>query len=147
MKKNNSMKGFTLAELLVVVAIIAVLVAVSIPVFTGKLERARETTDIANMRAAKAAAVTAYLGDETITTGTVTKTLGSAQTEDVSVYYNSDSGKLQTTVPSGIHGKGTAADGGTVYTGYSSTGTYTNQYIIVTVVKDGTVNVKWSLEN
>lgn len=57
-------KGFTLAELLVVVAIIAILVAVSIPIFTGKLNQARVNTDIANVRAAKAAAVTEYLNDE-----------------------------------------------------------------------------------
>lgn len=34
-------KGFTLAELLIVVAIIAVLVAISIPIFTGQMEKAR----------------------------------------------------------------------------------------------------------
>lgn len=61
-------KGFTLAELLVVVAIIAILVAVSIPIFTGKLNQAKESTDLANERAAKAVAVTAYLSDE-ITVG------------------------------------------------------------------------------
>ena len=48
MKKNN--KGFTLAELLIVVAIIAVLVAIAIPIFTSQLEKAREATDIANIR-------------------------------------------------------------------------------------------------
>lgn len=32
---SSRSKGFTLAELLIVVAIIAVLVAVSIPIFTG----------------------------------------------------------------------------------------------------------------
>lgn len=42
--------GFTMAELLVVVAIIAVLVAVAIPVFSGQLEKSRESTDIANIR-------------------------------------------------------------------------------------------------
>ncbi|MEG1315492.1 MAG: prepilin-type N-terminal cleavage/methylation domain-containing protein [Anaerovoracaceae bacterium] len=57
-------KGFTLAELLVVVAIIAILVAVSIPIFSGKLQEARENTDLANVRAAKAAAVTEYLSNE-----------------------------------------------------------------------------------
>ena len=39
----------------------AVLVAVSIPIFTSQLEKSREATDTANLRAAKAAAVTAYL--------------------------------------------------------------------------------------
>lgn len=53
MKKTNK-KGFTLAELLVVVAIIAVLVAIAIPIFTSQLEKAREATDAANLRAAYA---------------------------------------------------------------------------------------------
>ena len=61
MKKEE---GFTLAELLIVVAIIAVLVAVSIPIFTAQLEKSRESTDFANLRAAKAAAVSALLTDE-----------------------------------------------------------------------------------
>lgn len=67
LKTKLNKKGFTLAELLVVVAIIAILVAVSIPIFTGKLGQARVNTDIANVRAAKAAAVTEYLNDETQT--------------------------------------------------------------------------------
>lgn len=49
MKKNT--KGFTLAELLMVVAIIAVLVAISIPVFTSQLHKARVAADWANVRA------------------------------------------------------------------------------------------------
>ncbi len=60
MKKMNK-KGFTLAELLIVVAIIAVLVAISIPIFTSQLERSREATDLANIRAAYAEAVSDYL--------------------------------------------------------------------------------------
>ena len=44
-------KGFTLAELLIVVAIIAVLVAIGIPIFTSQLEKSREATDAANIRA------------------------------------------------------------------------------------------------
>lgn len=51
-KRKN--KGFTLAELLVVVAIIAVLVAISIPIFSSQLEKARQATDLANIRAAYA---------------------------------------------------------------------------------------------
>lgn len=53
MKKNNN-KGFTLMEMLIVVAIIAVLVAIAIPVFTNQLEKAREATDVANIRSAYA---------------------------------------------------------------------------------------------
>lgn len=39
-------------EMLIVVAIIAVLIAIAIPVFTSQLERSREATDMANVRAA-----------------------------------------------------------------------------------------------
>ena len=56
MRKINK-KGFTLAELLIVVAIIAVLVAISIPIFTAQLKKARLATNQANARAAYASAV------------------------------------------------------------------------------------------
>lgn len=52
--KQTNRKGFTLAELLIVVAIIAVLVAISIPIFTSQLEKSREAVDAANIRAAYA---------------------------------------------------------------------------------------------
>lgn len=61
LRKNE--KGFTLAELLIVVAIIGVLVAISIPIFTSQLEKAREATDAANIRAAYAAVSTDVLTD------------------------------------------------------------------------------------
>lgn len=49
LKKNE--KGFTLMEMLIVVAIIAVLVAIAIPTFTSSLNRAKAATDAANIRA------------------------------------------------------------------------------------------------
>lgn len=56
-------KGFTLAELLIVTAIIAVLVAISIPIFSSQLEKSRLAVDMANVRSAKAAAAAAYMSD------------------------------------------------------------------------------------
>ena len=81
LKKKVNKKGFTLAELLIVIAILGILVAVSIPVFVGKLDEAREKTDAANERAAKAAAVTAFLNDELAA--------------DTPKYYDAETGKLE----------------------------------------------------
>lgn len=62
MKDNHCReKGFTLAELLVVVAIVGILVAISVPLFTAQLGKARKATNEANMRAAKIAATAQYL--------------------------------------------------------------------------------------
>ena len=60
-KAKENKKGFTLAELLIVVAIIAVLVAISIPIFTSQLEKSRDAVSIANLRAAYAEAASDYL--------------------------------------------------------------------------------------
>ena len=61
MKKNK--KGFTLAELLIVVAIIGVLVAISIPVFAKQKLKAQEAVDKANLRAAYAEVMAAAASD------------------------------------------------------------------------------------
>lgn len=115
LKKKLNKKGFTLAELLIVVAIIAVLVAISIPIFTSQLEKSREATDLANLRAAKAEAVVAIL-DGTATAG--------------DKYYNPSTGKLDAAASDATKiGKGTAStvagvnyttDG--IYTQFSYTG-------------------------
>lgn len=69
--------GFTLIEMLIVVAIIAILVAVSIPLVGNALERAKVATDAANERAAKAEMTIMYLnktanpGDTAYTTGKI----------------------------------------------------------------------------
>lgn len=72
MKKMNK-KGFTLAELLIVVAIIAVLVAIAIPVFSAQLEKSRQATDLANLRSSYAEAIASYLTSNSDQTGTYYK--------------------------------------------------------------------------
>lgn len=66
MKKVNNKKGFTLAELLVVLAILAVLVAVAIPLFTSAIGDAQETAQNANYRAVRAAAVVEILSNDSV---------------------------------------------------------------------------------
>ena len=69
-KKNK--KGFTLMEMLIVVAIIAVLVAIAIPVLSNNLHKAKVAADWANVRA-----YYADLQAEYLTTGEEFKYLGS----------------------------------------------------------------------
>lgn len=61
---NKTNKGFSLAELLIVIAIIAVLAAIAIAVFTTQLEKSREAADASDIRSQYAEVMT-----EAITTG------------------------------------------------------------------------------
>ena len=63
MKKNN--KGFTLAELLIVIAIIGVLVGIAIPVLNSQLEKSRKAKDLHTARSIESVLVTA-VNDGTI---------------------------------------------------------------------------------
>ena len=73
------------------------MVAVSIPIFTSQLEKAREATDMSNLRAAKAEAVSEYL------TGDLAEGISE---------YDIATGKLVAS-GSGSKGKGTANNPGT----------------------------------
>ena len=53
LKNRRNRKGFTLAELLIVVAIIAVLVAIAVPLFVGQVKEAEDATKSANIRAVR----------------------------------------------------------------------------------------------
>ena len=49
--KHRQKQGFTIMEMLIVVAIIAVLVAIAIPTFNNSLHKAKVAADEANLRA------------------------------------------------------------------------------------------------
>lgn len=154
MKKWNQ-KGFTLAELLIVVAIIAVLVAISIPIFNQQLEKSRENTDIANLRAAKAAAVSAYLTEDS-NLGLDTFT---ATNKYVVLVYDASAGVLkspatETAIKSmGVkaYGKGTSTQGGCAEYEMRPTINYTQDsvaaggVIVVQIDSGGNLKMGWEI--
>ena len=75
MKKIKNTKGFTLMEMLIVVAIIAILIAIAIPTFNSSLNKAKVATDEANIRSGYAAVMTQLLTSDTAVTNDTTYTL------------------------------------------------------------------------
>lgn len=89
MKKLMNKKGFTLMEMLIVVAIIVILVAISIPTFTSQLDNAKKATDDANLRGAKGIAEVADM-----TAGGWESIIGEtyADDEEYTLYYDIEKG-------------------------------------------------------
>ena len=115
-KLMKNKKGFTLMEMLIVVAIIVILVAISIPVFTSSLNEAKTATDDANMRAAKGLAVSMELTNA-LANGTY--------------YYDAENGKIESGTPANT------------FEGYGQAGDNKGEYIIVTVADTG-ITYAWS---
>jgi len=134
-RKNS---GFTLIEMLIVVAIIAILIMVSIPLVTGALEKARDATDQANERAAKAEAVLYYTGvvskDELTDAG---YTPGSDTSDTVTLFYDADTGKIVKTAPTTKYGQCTGKGDC-----YQSVDSHVNKVIQIEI-KGGVITPKW----
>ena len=63
-RKTRARRGFTLMEMLIVIAIIAVLIAIAVPVFNSQTTRAKIETDNANLRTAQAVAMAKFMDGE-----------------------------------------------------------------------------------
>ena len=137
MKKLRRKNGFTLIEMLIVVAIIAILIAVSIPLVSSSLERAREATDAANERAAKAEILICYMTDSECATGEKVVALDDTRTGLPSrkyYAYDAASGKLMQKAPDVRYGK-------------CSKHKHENGYLLVWIRKNGDVSMLWTAGN
>lgn len=71
MNRETRKKGFTLVEMLVVIAIIAVLVAIVIPVVSNVTSKAKAATDAANLRSVMGLANTLLMENDTDAAATI----------------------------------------------------------------------------
>lgn len=88
-KKLKNRKGFTLMEMLIVVAIIAILVAIAIPTFNSALNNAKKATDDANLRAAKAVLISQTMLAESGETDVTKPTVGMVFNPETGVFVES----------------------------------------------------------
>ena len=147
--KARRKKGFTMAELLIVVAIVGVLVAISIPIFNKHIEKTRETYDIATMRQAASAAIDLYyagINDQASANAVGLNWDGGGNESGTNAYgaYDPKTGRFYKSrgdLPesSRKYGKGTKTDGGMTFVrgnangAYNPTLDYTNAVVMVSI--------------
>ena len=131
--KNKLKKhgGFTLVEMLIVVAIIAILIAVSIPLVSSSLEQTKHATDAANERAAKAEIMLQFLaGDNAKVDVGESGTAVNQIEEDTIYYYNAAKGMIADKTSNS--GKA-----------YGQHGKHRNCFLAMSI-KDSVVTMQWT---
>lgn len=110
-------QGFTLMELLIVVAIIAVLLTVAIPVFSGVIERTKKAQALADCRICVSAAAAHLMTDGSAAKETVAQSAGVSGTVDLLETENGGVKRLQYT---SIHQVTVLYNGGYAYVEHNS---------------------------
>lgn len=133
-EKLKKQGGFTLIEMLIVVAIIAILVAVSIPFIANAMDKTRHATDAANERAAKAEIMVQYMagGDAIIVNSSGTAEDSQTVTAGKAYAYDAQKGLLSLQAPQ-AYGQCIKAN--------SARDT---QFIILSIDANGQVSMAWA---
>lgn len=123
--------GFTLMEMLIIIAIIAVLSAAAIPVLGGQVDNARIAVDQANVRSGKALALAEYMA--------------TGMDGEKKYYYNAPAGIVQESGV-GIEGYGVSSVNDTTGEITGAKGTPNDgeaKYVVFIVTPDGQVEAIW----
>ena len=134
LSKKGRKKGFTIGELLIVVAIIAILSSIAIPTLNKNSEKAREAYDVYTMRQAASAAIHLFYAGVTdknsaLAAGLSWSSDGGRERNNAYGAYDPRTGKIYASrnlLPAAVktYGKGTAVNGGTKYSMGNKYGSY-----------------------